>query len=114
MIPAAPPDDVTPAATAGVERSASACFGLVLAVSLPFFVPGLWHLPMPGLPILPARALMRFMPMAAALILARARWRTGLWSGIALRPSALAMRPGSAAVTSRIVVRTGCGLVAGR
>ena len=64
---------------AGLTREAPAFFGLVLALSLPFYLLGLWHLPLPGLPNLPASALMAFMPMAAALILVyRDRGRGGI------------------------------------
>lgn len=52
-----------------MKRSASWYFGLVLALSLPFYLLGVWQMPMPLLPILPASALMAFMPMVAAMIL---------------------------------------------
>jgi len=64
----------------GVTPTAPAFFGLVLVLSVPFHVLGLWHLPLPMMPLLPASALMGFVPMVAALILV---YRDRGWVGIA-------------------------------
>ena len=45
-------------------------FGLVFALSVPFYLLGMAHLPFPGLLFLPLSALMTFVPMIAALFLA--------------------------------------------
>jgi uncharacterized protein len=52
-----------------VIASPSIFFALVFALSVPFYLLGVFGARLPGLPILPASALMTFVPITAALIL---------------------------------------------
>lgn len=65
-------------------------FVLVLAFSLPFYALGATGARLPGLPILPASALMTFVPMIVALVLVY--WRRGFVNATALLAQAVDLR----------------------